>query len=147
MTVGIANNLGSDNNTIITNDSSGNTAPSIADTWATTFQNYSGTVSTDPRLGHVFSSPGATVGLSAMHFANGDDNPWWNYTVTIPPGQTRIIMNYGVVQPSKAAAATKSAQLADLDDAHQLDLMSDAERAEVLNFAVPTGCGGRLLLP
>jgi hypothetical protein len=138
MTVGIANNLGSDSNTIITNDSSGNTAPSIADTWAATFQNYSGTVSTDPRLGHVFSSPGATVGLAAMNFANGDDNPWWNYTVTIPAGQTRIIMNYGVVQASKAAAATKSEQLADLDDAHQLDLLSDAERAEVLNFAVPT---------
>ena len=139
ITVGVANNLGSDNNTIITGDSSGNTTPTTADTWAATFQNFTGGATTsDPRLGHVFSSPGATVGLSAMNFANGDDNPWWNYTVTIPPGQTRIIMNYGVVQPSRAAAATKSAQLANLDDGHQLDLMSDAERAQVLNFAVPT---------
>ncbi len=141
ITVGVANNLGSDTNTIVTGDSSGNTAPTTADTWAATFQNFAGAKTTsDPRLGHVFSSPGATVGLSGLSVTNGrtGNNPWWNYTVTVPPGQTRIIMNYGVVQPSRAAAATKSAQLADLADAHQLDLMSDAERAEVLNFAVPT---------
>lgn len=138
--LGIANNLGSDQNTVITGDSSGSTTPTTSDTWVTTFQNYAGTTSSDPRLGHVFGSPGATVGLSAMQFPTSGrlDAPWWNYTVTIPAGQTRIIMNYGVVQPSKAAAAAKSAELAGLADAHQLDFMSGTEQAEVLNFAIPT---------
>lgn len=137
VTFDIANNLGSDANTIIVNDSSGNTTPTTSDTWVTTFQNYSGSTSSDPRLGHVLGSKGAAVGLAGIHFANGNDNPFWGYTFTVPPGATRIIMNYGVVQPSKAAAAAKSAQLAEQNDAHQLDFMSAAEQAEVLNFAIP----------
>jgi Bacterial Ig domain len=139
VTVETGNNLGSDNNTVITNDSSGNTSPTTADTWVTTFQNFSGgTTTSDPRLGHVLGSKGATVGLAGLFFQNGNDNPYWGYTFTVPAGATRIIMNYGVVQPSRAAAAAKSAQLADLTDAHQLDFMSASDEAEVLNFAVPT---------
>lgn len=138
VTLETGNNLGSDNLTTITNDSSGNTSPTTSDTWVTSFQNYSGTTSSDPRLGHVFGSEGATVGLAGLLFQNGNDNPFWGYTFTVPAGATRIIMNYGVVQPSKAVAAAKSAQLADLSDAHQLDFMSATEQAEVLNFAVPT---------
>lgn len=140
-TVATGNNLGSDTNTLITGDSSGNTTPTTSDTWVTTFQNFvsPSTTTSDPRLGHVFGSPGATTGLSAMFFQNGNDRPWWDYTVTLAPGQTRLIVNYGVVQPSKAAAATKSAELANMNDANQFDLMSDSEKAEVLNFAVPTG--------
>src|SRR5205823_21224 len=78
VTLETSNNLGSDSNTIIVNDSSGNTSPTTADTWVTTFQNYQNGRSSDPRLGHVFGGKGATVGLAGIQFLNSgplSDNP------------------------------------------------------------------------
>ena len=132
----IANNLGSDSNTVITGSSNtGTGTPTTADTWVTTFQNYSGTTSSDPRLGHVLQGTGAATPLAGVHFANGDDRPYWGYTFTLQPGQTKTIMNFAVVQPSKAAAAAKSAQLASLSDANELNCMSSTEQSQVVNFA------------
>ena len=138
VTLQTGNNLGSDNNTVITADSSGNTTPTTADTWVATFQNFTtGPTTSDPRLGHVMGGAGAPVGLAGIFFQNGDDRPFWGYTLTVPPGGTRIIVNYGVVQPSRAAAASKSAQLASLSDPNQLDCMTPTQQGEVLNFVVP----------
>jgi len=109
----IANNLGSDSNTTITGSSNtGTSSPTTADTWVATFQNFSGTTSSDPRLGHVLQGASAAVPLSGVHFANGDDNPFWSYDLTVNPGATEVIMNFVAVQPTKAAAATKAASLA-----------------------------------
>ncbi len=136
VTMVTSNNLGSDSNTRIVSSSNGNATAELTDTWVTTFQNYSGTTSSDPRLGHVLQGPGAPVGLAGINFANGDDNPFWGYTFTLAPGQTAIIMNFAVVQPSKAAAAAQSAALVALP-AHALQCMSAAERTQVVNFVVP----------
>src|SRR5262245_35235810 len=136
VTMVIPNNLGSDSNTIIDSSSNGNATAELADTWVTTFQNYSGTTSSDPRLGHVLQGPGAPVGLAGINFANGDDNPFWGYTFTLLPGQTAIIMNFAVVQPSRAAARAQSAALVALP-AHALQCMSAMERTQVVNFVVP----------
>jgi hypothetical protein len=135
-TLDVANNLGSDNNTVITADSSGNTTPTTADTWVTSFQNWSGTTTSDPRLGHVLAGAGASTGLAGIFFQNGNDKPWWSYSLTLQPGQTQIVMNYGVVAPTKAAAASKSAELATLSDPNQLNCMTPQEQAEVVNFAL-----------
>lgn len=132
--IDIANNLGSDSNTTITGSSSGSLTPTAADRWIATFQNYSGTTSSDPRLGHVLQGSGAGTPVAALNFANGDDNPWWGYTVTLAPGQTKIIMNYVAVQPSKAAAASKAAALSQLTPASSLTCMSAAQVAQVANF-------------
>ena len=133
-----ANNLGSDNNTVIVNDSSGNATPTINDTWVTTFQNFSGTTSSDPRLGHVLQGSGAATPVSGLSFANGNDNPWWAYTLTLAPGQTKIIMNFVTAQPSKAAAAAKAAALANLTSIGAKECMTAAEKQQVANFrAVP----------
>jgi len=140
LTAVIANNLGSDSNTTIVTSSNGNATAETSDTWVTTFQNYSGTTSSDPRLGHVFQGVGAAVQLAGINFANGDDNPFWGYTFTLQPGETKIIMNFAVVQPSKAAAAAKSAQLAGTL-ANGLACTSPVEQAEIANFipAIPIG--------
>jgi hypothetical protein len=134
----IANNLGSDSNTIIVTSSNGNATAETTDTWVTTFQNYSGTTSSDPRLGHVFQGPGAPVQLAGINFANGDDNPFWGYTFTLQPGETKIIMNFAVVQPSKAAAAAKATSLAGVFT-NGLACTTPTEQAEIANFisAVP----------
>lgn len=140
LTAVIANNLGSDSNTTIVTSSNGNATAETSDTWVTTFQNYSGTTSSDPRLGHVFQGAGAPVPLAGINFADGDDNPFWGYTFTLQPGETKIIMNFAVVQPSKAAAATKSAQLAGTL-ANGLACTTTIEQQQIANFiaGVPIG--------
>ena len=138
VTMVVANNLGSDSNTIITNSSTGSTASPFNDasaTWVSTFQNYSGTTSSDPRQAAVLQGPGATVPLAGINFANGDDNPFWGYTFTLQPGQTGIIANFVAVAPSKAAAAAKAASLVSLP-ANTLQCMTPAEQGQLLNFAV-----------
>jgi len=140
LTAVIANNLGSDSNTTIVTSSNGNASAETSDLWVTTFQNYSGTTSSDPRLGHVFQGPGGAVQLAGINFADGDDNPFWGYTFTLQPGETRIIMNFAVVQPSKAAAAAKSAQLAAVFN-NGLACTTTTEQAEIANFiaSLPIG--------
>ncbi len=133
VTMETGNNLGSDNNTIITATSSGTTTVDTSDTWVATFQNYSGTTTSDPRLGHIMQGPGAATPLAAIFFQNGNDNPYWGYTFTLNPGQTKIIMNFAVNQPSKAAAASKAASLVSLPP-NTTQCMTTAEEAEVVNF-------------
>ncbi|MDR3389557.1 MAG: hypothetical protein P4L92_21130 [Rudaea sp.] len=136
VTLVTSNNLGSDANTIITGSSTGSTTSPITDTsekWVATFQNYSGNTTTDPRLGHVLQGAGAAVGLAGINFTNGSDRPFWGYTLTLQPGQTRIIMNFVTGQPSKAAAATQAARLATLPST-TLECMTSAEKAAVANF-------------
>lgn len=96
----IDNNLGSDSNTRIVNASSGSLLPAGASSqWVTTFQNYSGNTSSDPRLGHVLQGGGAlATPLSGANFADGDDNPFWWYVMTLNPGQTQIIANLVTAQ-------------------------------------------------
>jgi hypothetical protein len=136
VTAVIANNLGSDSNTVVVSSSSGDATVDTSDTWASSFQNYSGTTSSDPRLGHVFQGAGAQVPLAGIHFVNGDDNPYWGYTFQLAPGQTKVLVNFVTGQPSKAAANAKAAELAGLP-ANALQCLSSAERAEIVNFNVP----------
>jgi hypothetical protein len=128
------NNLGSDSNTIIVTTSDGDTTPELSDNWVTTMQNYSGGTSTDPRIGHVLKGPGAPVGLASINFANGDDNPYWAYTLTLAPGETAIIMNFAVGQPSKAQAAAKCVELITLPT-NALACMTSTEISQVRNFS------------
>ncbi|MFO1352221.1 MAG: Calx-beta domain-containing protein [Gammaproteobacteria bacterium] len=137
VTLVVANNLGSDSNTRIVTTSSGDATATTADEWVTTFQNYSGTTSSDPRLAHVLQQTGAPTPLAGINFADGDDNPFWGYTLTLQPGETQIILNFATGQPTKAAAATKAAELASLP-AHAQQCMTAAELGQVVNFAPTT---------
>jgi hypothetical protein len=130
------NNLGSDANTRIVSSSNGNNTAELTDTWVSTFQNYSGTTSSDPRLGHVLQGVTPATPLAAIHFADGDDNPYWGYQITLAPGQTKIIMNFVTAQPSKAAANAKAAALVALPP-HAVECMTLGEMAQVVNFAPP----------
>ena len=129
-----SNNLGSDAQTRIVTTSDGDATPELSDTWVTTFQNFSGTTSADPRLGHVLRGLNAPVGLAAISFVNGDDNPFWRYQFTIEPGQTAIIMNYATGQASRAAAAAQASSLASVTNPNQLACMTPTEISQVVNF-------------
>jgi hypothetical protein len=134
VTLVTANNLGSDSATRIFASSSGNTVAELTDTWVGTFQNYSGTTSPDVRLAHVLQGTDSVpVPLAKIVFADGDDNPYWSYTMTIPAGETFCIMNFAVGKPSKAEAAAKAVELVGLPAA-AIQYMSDAEKNQVKNF-------------
>ncbi len=130
-----SNNLGSDSNTVVTGSSNGNTTAEVTDTWIASFQNYSGTTSSDVRLGHVLQGPGALNPVSFITFPGSPllDRPFWGYTITLAPGQTRIIANFVAGQPSKAAAAAKAAQLVGLPD-NAVQCLTPAERTAITNF-------------
>jgi hypothetical protein len=132
-----SNNLGSDSNTVITGSSNGNNTAEITDTWIASFQNYSGTTSSDVRLGHVIQGPGAPNPVSFIHFLDGTvppDRPYWGYSITLLPGQTRIIANFVAGQPSNAAAKAKAAQLVGLPP-NATQCLTPAERLAITNFA------------
>ena len=137
LTAVTSNNLGSDDGTKIVSSSDGDTTASITDTWVSTFQNYGyeppPTTSSDPRLGHVLQGPGARVGLANIYFADGDGFPYWAYTFTLKPGETKIIMNFATGQPTKAAANAKAAELVKLPQ-KALQCMSPKEKSQVVNF-------------
>lgn len=130
-----ANNLGSDSATVIVNSSSGDAVAQTSDTWVTTFQNYSGTTSTDPRLGHILQGPVVPTPVSFINFANGDDNPWWVYSITLAPGQTKAILNFATGQLSKAAAAAQAALLVGLPST-TTQCLSALETSQIVNFVV-----------
>jgi uncharacterized repeat protein (TIGR01451 family) len=133
------NNLGSDNNTRIVSSSSGDNVAALNDTWVSTFQNFSGvgpgSASSDPRIGHVLRGAGGAVGLTSINFADGDDNPFWSYTLTLPPGASGAIVNFAVLQPTKALANAKAAELAGLP-ANAQQCLSPVELGQIRNFSV-----------
>jgi hypothetical protein len=131
-----SNNLGSDSNTRITGSSSGDNVAQASDLWVASFQLYSGSTSSDPRIGHVMQGTGAATPVSFINFVDGDDNPYWDYNITLQPGQTKIIANYVTGQGSKAAAATQAAAIAAYGPNEQ-QCMSATELAQVANFAPP----------
>jgi hypothetical protein len=150
VTMVTSNNLGSDAKTKIVATSQGGTTINTSDTWVTTFQDFTGNTTTDPRLGHVLQGTGAPVQLAGIVFVDGSDRPFWGYTFTLNPGETKIIVNFVTGQPSRAAANAKAAELAGLP-ANALQCLSTAEREEIVNFnaappiaTVPTLSGGSL---
>jgi hypothetical protein len=141
VTMETSNNLGSDSNTVIVATSAGGATINTTDTWVTTFQNFSGKTTSDPRLGHVLQGgPGVATPLSGIFFQNGNDNPYWGYTFTLNPGQTKIIMNFVTGQPSRPAANAKAAQLVGLPP-NTLQCLTTAEMGEIVNFQAQTPVG------
>ena len=133
VTVTTSNNLGSDANTVITGTSAGGTTPADTDEWVTTFQNWSGTTTTDPRLGHVLQTTGAAVPAAGVTFTNGSDRPSWHYTFTVGGGQTVIIGSFAVADGTIAASQADSARLAALPPT-ALEDMSATDESELANF-------------
>lgn len=128
------NNLGSDSNTIIVSSDSGDAIATTTDTWVTTMQNYTGVTSPDVRLGHVLRGDGAVdTPLSGINFVNGDDNPYWSYSITLAAGETKSILNFVTGQPTKALAATEAERLSQLL-ATASQCLTPTELTEVANF-------------
>jgi len=133
--VGAYSNLGSDSNTMLFGSSSGDAAASVEDTWVATMQAFAGTSSGDPRLGHVLRGTRSDASVvSTVSFADGDDNPYWWYAVTVPAGATRLLVHYVTPAGNQAAVRTQAAELADMANPSSIACFTDVERGLILNF-------------
>ena len=131
-------NLGSDSNTKIVATSSGDATATIADTWVTTFQNFvsPSLTTTDPRLGHILQGPApVNVPLKTISFVDGNDEPTWSYEFDLAPNKTAIVVTYVTGQPSRAAAATKAADIVMLPST-TTQCMTPTDLSRVVNFCM-----------
>jgi hypothetical protein len=129
-------NLGSDSNTKIFSTSDGNTTVETTDSWVVSYQNFTGGTTSDPRLGHLFQTPGARVPVSSNDLADGSNIFHWYYTFELPPGQTAIIATFVTGQPGRQAAEDKIKELAALP-AKVFKCMSPTEVSQTLNVNLP----------
>lgn len=86
--IAFGGNLGSDNNTYIHVTGPG---------FVVTGQHAPGQQSTDPVIAHLYGNNSYAFAQAEAHYANGDDNPYIVFPVTIAPGQTVSIMNVNIL--------------------------------------------------
>src|SRR5262249_7953881 len=100
-TINVFSNLGSDSSTRIV------VAPSATNfTYAVTDQ--SG-ICCDPLLAHVFSGASPRLPASAFQFTNNNDDIFYRWdNISIQPGQTVIIMHFGVQRDPSDLAGTRA---------------------------------------
>ena len=75
-----------------------------------------------------------------VQFIQGNDDIFYRWdNITVGPGQTVIVMHFGVQREMSDLTGTRSqaASLADLTDPNALTGMSAAEKAAVANFVIP----------
>jgi protocatechuate 3,4-dioxygenase beta subunit len=100
-----------------------------------------------PALGHVFAGPNARVPVNDVAVWNEDDSDSrsiYHWNVTVPAGQTVILMHFTAQrQPDDTAGAQAQAEaLVNLSDPKALQGMSEEEKAAVVNFQIGAGSGG-----
>lgn len=135
VTVTLVGTLGSGAATLIGNSSSAptNTA-TTADRWVVTYKDYDGGGNSDaPRLGHIIQGPGRRTGPSTVSVANGNGDITWEYSFSLPAGQTYILMNVLTAKPSIDAAVTQCNSLLALPES-LLTCMTGTEKGQVINF-------------
>jgi len=128
-TVEINTNLGSDSSTEFVDTSTGDLLLDTSDEWIVT-DDADG--AGDPTIAHVVAA-GSGRTTTAGTTAPGDDDVSYTYGLTLAPGETKIVMHFGVQSPNRSTARNTAALLA----AGQLDVyedMSATEIAQVVNF-------------
>jgi hypothetical protein len=109
------------------------TPASTANTYAVMNSSQSGT------SGFVFAGSGAATSVVAASFNNFVPIYVYGWNVTIPAGQTVILMHFVIVRgPADVAGAeTQAKELVNMSDPNALLGMTAAEKSEVVNFNVP----------
>ncbi|MBX7256972.1 MAG: hypothetical protein K1Y02_11480 [Candidatus Hydrogenedentes bacterium] len=135
VTVTLVGTMGAGTNTLIGSTS---TAPldtaTTSDRWVVTFKDYDGGgLSNSPRLGHVLYGPGRRIAPSTVSFVNNTANVSWEYSFSLPAGQTYIFMTLLTAKPSISDAEAKCSELLTLPEP-LFTCMSATEKGQVVNF-------------
>jgi hypothetical protein len=144
------NNLASDADTTIFRTSSGdNVFDAVNDQWVVTFENFIGsaTTSSDARILHVRRGPIATAVATDGNYADGDENPFDRWTITVPAGETRRVMMFTGLFPGRQDAADAGQffeSVFRLDAAGFFEGLSQQDKAEIVNWDLSQLRGIRL---
>ncbi|HKD13908.1 MAG TPA: hypothetical protein VKE71_05110, partial [Candidatus Angelobacter sp.] len=94
-------------------------------------------------LGFVFSGNSPSVPVTSTNFAPSNKFLSYRWDITVPAGQTAILMHFGLQHnpADLAGAQSQASALVNLTDPNALTGMSDAEKSAVVNFTVPIGTG------
>ncbi len=89
-----------------------------------------------PLLGFAFAGPGAAVSPGDFKFINGQSPVSYDVTFTVPPGESVIVMHFGMQRDTgDLAGIQQQAQaLVNASDPDEFTGMSDADKARVINF-------------
>jgi hypothetical protein len=89
-----------------------------------------------PLLGAVFAGPGAAVPAGDLQFPNQQRSVSYDWNMTVPPGASVILMHFEVQRdPDDLSGMQAQAQaLVNLSDPDEFTGMTDAEKAQVVNF-------------
>ena len=132
-TVWISTDLGSDGATAVIDTSSGDILFDAGDDWIVTDDGTNG--AGDPVVLHIIAGPGGQRPASVNLGAGGGLD--YSYDLLLAPGETRIVMHFAAQNNNGAAAVTKAASLVTLPP-EALEELSNADRARVVNFVVPS---------
>jgi hypothetical protein len=129
--VAIDGRIGSDSHTRLVVDPA-----TTSNTYAITDSNGTCCYST---LGFVIAGPNSAVPATGAGFANGSGDFGYRWHVTVPPGQTVMLMHFAIQRDvTDSAGATAMAQaLTSLADSDALAGLTPAEKAQILNFRIP----------
>ena len=89
-----------------------------------------------PLLGAVFAGPNAAVPVGDLQFPNQQRSVSYDWNMTVPPGASVILMHFEVQRdPNDLSGMQAQAQaLVNLSDPDEFTGMTDAEKAQVVNF-------------
>lgn len=95
-----------------------------------------------PETAVVVSGPGASRPYDGLEWTGDETGSWWydnTWNLTVAPGQTVLLMQFLAQKPhGMTTDATGEAEaLVNLQDPDALAGLTEDERAEILNFAVP----------
>src|SRR5204863_7625590 len=138
--VQVQTNLGSDSSTRIIATSSGDRIFGTDDLWLVHDDDDGSRPypQTDPTTAEVVGGPDARIHLSQATMApSGSDSLIyrWN-SITVPPGQTVILMHFVVQNPNQTGATAAVQRLVQLPPEAIAGLSAD-ERVQILTFNVP----------
>ncbi|MHB8447554.1 MAG: IPTL-CTERM sorting domain-containing protein [Rudaea sp.] len=134
------NNLGSDSNTVIDATSSGDNPFNYAnDHWFVSSQG-NPLIPKDPVLTFALSMAGApTQAVGVQGPTNGKDTPYWEYTITVPAGQTRSLMVFSQLSDTIADAQTDAAAFnsnASLQASGYLAGLTPTQQGQIVNWTL-----------
>jgi hypothetical protein len=128
-------NLGSDSSTVVVGTSSGDSVFGTNDNWIVT-DDSDGTG--DPTILHVTANSSSVNRPTAVSYTTGLLG--YQYSVTVPPGQTRIVMHFSAQSSNRATALSKAADLAGLGQEALFQITAE-DLANIVNFGgivIPT---------
>jgi hypothetical protein len=142
--VGNYNNLGSDATTTIIGTSSGDATFDATDNWFVSCQESVSPGTCDSSLDPVITfalQDAAPTSVRATNlapvFANGNDNPNFDYNVTVPAGATRRVIIFGQLSDTPAHAQADAAlfnSAASLNGTDYLHGLTAQQLSEVVNW-------------